>query len=92
MSSRACCGLAGSVANQLAVDEVGQPPLQAAQRFLVAFAAGAFALVVVTTWSFVADLGDGHGVEAAVELPVSGSGEPVADDVTGRGLDSAVPV
>ena len=76
-----------AVAEQLAVDDVGQPSFQAAQGFFVALPAGSFALVVGPAGSVVADLGDGHGVQAAVELPVSGAGEPVADDVAGGDLD-----
>jgi hypothetical protein len=51
------------------------------------FSGGAFALVVATAGGIVADLGDGHDVQAGIELAVSGAGEPVAHDVAGGHLD-----
>jgi hypothetical protein len=53
----------------------------------MAFPGGAFALVVGAAGGVVADLGDGHDVQAGIELAVSGSGQPVAHDVTGGHLD-----
>jgi len=49
----------------------------------VALAGGSFASVVGPSWGVAGDLGDSHGVQAAVELTVSGPGETMADHVTG---------
>lgn len=75
------------VAHEAAVDGVGQLSLQASQCFPVAFPSGAFALVVGAAGGVMADLGDSHDVQTAVELAVSGAGQPVADDITRGHLD-----
>jgi hypothetical protein len=49
------------VAEEAAVDGVGQAPFETAQGFSMAFAGGAFALVVGPAAGVVAELGDGHG-------------------------------
>ena len=64
-----------SVADKAAVDGVGQAPLETSQRFPVAFAGGSFAVVVGAAGGVMADLGDGHDVQAIVELAVPGAGE-----------------
>ena len=51
------------------------------------FCRGAFALVVGPTASVVTGLGNGHDVQAMIELAIAGARQPVADDVTGGGLD-----
>lgn len=33
------------------------------------------------------ELGHGHDVRTVIELAIAGAGEPVADDIAGRGLD-----
>jgi len=53
----------------------------------VPFARCAFAQIVVPAGAVVPDLGQGHGVQAAVELAVPGPGESVAHDVAGGDLD-----
>lgn len=88
--SRARSGV-GCAAHEAAVDGVGQAPFEHRRAFSVAFAGGAFALVVGASgvswliWMM-------HDVEAMIELAIPGAGQPVADDVTGGGLDGAVPV
>jgi hypothetical protein len=52
------------VAREAAVNSVGELSFQAAQGFSVAFPRGAFALVVGAPGGVVADLGDGHDVQA----------------------------
>jgi hypothetical protein len=61
VSFRARLGVGVSVADEAAVDGVGELSFQAAQRFPVAFPGGAFALVVGATGGVMGDLGDGHG-------------------------------
>ncbi len=58
-----------------------------AQKRRAAFPGGAFAQLVVPSRGVASDLGDGHDVQARVELAVSGPGEPVAHDITGGHLD-----
>ena len=70
MSSRARLHVVVSVADKAAVDGVGQAPLETSQRFPVAFAGGSFAVVVGAAGGVMADLGDGHDVQAIVELAV----------------------
>jgi hypothetical protein len=83
VSSRARLAVGASVADKTAVDGVGELSFQASQCFPVALAGGAFALVVGTSGGVVGDLGDGHDVQAGVELAVSGAGEAVADYIAG---------
>ncbi len=54
----------GRVADELPVDDVGEPPFQAAHRFFVALARGSFPLVVGPARRVVSDLGHGHDVQA----------------------------
>ena len=79
MSSRTRLAVGVSVADEAAVDGVGELSFQASQGFPVAFAGGAFALVAGTSGGVVGDLGDGHDVQAAVELAVPAAGQPVAE-------------
>ena len=68
------------------VDDVGQPPFEAPQGFLVALPGGAFALVVDASSGVSLDLCDRHDVEGVVELPVAGAGQAMALHVTGGDL------
>jgi hypothetical protein len=61
----------GRVADELSVDDVGEASFEAAQRFSVALASGAFSSVVGPSRGITGDLGDGHGVQTAVELSVT---------------------
>ena len=72
---------------KLPIDDVREPPLQAAQCFPVTLSGSAFPLVVRAAGCVSTDLGNGHGVQGAVQLPVSGAGKTVADDVAGGRLD-----
>ena len=87
MSSRARRGVGVGIAHETAVDGIGQAPFETPQRFSTAFTGGAFALVVGPAAGVVAERGDGHDVQAMVELAIAGAGEPVADDIAGGGLD-----
>jgi hypothetical protein len=71
-------------AQQLPVDHIGQPPLQAPQRLLVALPRSAFPPVVVPTRRVVTDLGDRHDMKRIVQLPVPRPGQPVPNHVAGR--------
>lgn len=75
------------VAQELSVDDVGEPRFQAPQRFFVALACGSFAAVVGAPGRVVSDLGDRHDVQCVIELPVAGAGEPVAHGVAGGHFD-----
>ena len=59
------------------VDDVAESAFQAAQGFFVAFAFGAFSLVVDASFGLVADLGDRHDVQGGVQLPVAVPGQAV---------------
>src|SRR5947209_9270405 len=80
-------GVFAGIAQQLAVDQVGEPAFEAAHGFFVALAFGSFALVVVTPGALAADLAERHGVQGGVELAVPGPGEPVAYDIAGGDFD-----
>ncbi len=51
------------------------------------FAGGCSSVEVGAAFGGVADLDGGHDVQHSVDLPVPGSGEPVADLVAGGGVD-----
>jgi hypothetical protein len=53
----------------------------------MAFTGGAFALAIRPARGVVAELGNGHDVQAVIELAIAGAGKPVADDISGGGLD-----
>ena len=50
-------------------------------------AVGSLPQVVGPAWGVLSDLGEGHDVEAEVELAVAGAGEPVSDNVSGGHVD-----
>ena len=76
------------VRDELVIDQVGQPPLEAPQRFLGGLALGPLPLVVEAAGrARVADLGDRHHVQGVVDPPVPGPGQPVADLLAGGGVD-----
>ena len=91
MSSRACLEPVCVVA-ELSVDGVGEPPFEASHRFLVALAVGSLPQVIGSARGVLADLGEGHDVQAEVELTIACTREPMADNVSGRDVDGAVPV
>jgi len=62
----------------LSVDGVGDPPLQAAQRFEFGLAGGSLASVVGPTFGVEADLADGGDVDHVVHSPVSGPRKAVS--------------
>jgi hypothetical protein len=71
----------------LSVDDVGEASFEAAQRFSVTLSGGSLSSVVVPPRGIAGDLGDGHGVQAAVELTIAGAGEAMASDIAGGGCD-----
>ena len=76
------------VSDELAVDHIGQPALQAAQRFFAGLAFGPFAFVVGAALAFrVADLGHGHDVHGVVDAAVARAGEAVTDLVARGHVD-----
>ena len=92
MSSRIRCQ-AFRVGAHLLVDNVGQPPFQAPQRFDGGFACGEFPPVVGAAFGVVAQCHDGHDVQRTVDPPVACPREPVADLVAAGGIQGggAVP-
>jgi hypothetical protein len=75
------------VADELSVHDVGQAPFQTPQGFVVTFALRSLPQVVGPARGVLADLGDGHDVQAAVELTIAGARKPVAYHVAGGHLD-----
>jgi hypothetical protein len=72
------------VGDELVAGQVGQPPLQAAQRLFAGLAFQPLPLVVEAARGVgVADLGDRHHVQRVAGPPVPGPGQPVADLVSG---------
>ncbi len=55
--------------------------------FVVTFALGSFPQVVGPAGGIVADLGDGHYVQAEVELAIASARKPVAHHLAGGHLD-----
>jgi hypothetical protein len=75
--------LCDCVADQLSVHDVGQAAFQAAHGFVVIFAFGSFPQVIGPAGGVVADLGEGHDVQAEIELAIAGAGKPVAHHLAG---------
>jgi hypothetical protein len=72
------------VNDELVVNQVGQPPLKAAEGFLRDLALAAFPLVVPSAdVCGVADLRNGYHVQYTIDSLVSGPGEPVTDRLAG---------
>jgi hypothetical protein len=71
----------------LSEDNVGESSFEAAQSFSVALSVGAFSAVVGPPRGITGDLDDSHGVQAAVELAVTGTGEAMAGDIARGGCD-----
>ena len=79
MSSRARSALgAGGVDTQLAVERVGEPPLESADGFLLGLPLLELAEVVRPPRGVVADLADGDDVQRVVQLTVPTGVETVA--------------
>jgi hypothetical protein len=68
------------------VRDVGRAAFQAAHGFVVNFAFGSFPQVVGPAGGIVADLGDGHDVEAEIELAIASAAKPVAHYLAGGHL------
>jgi hypothetical protein len=64
--------------DEVSVDDVGESPFEAAQRFEVGLALVTLAPVVVLTGTGHAVLDDGGDVECVVEAAVAAAVEPVA--------------
>ncbi len=68
------------VGYQLAIDDIGQPALQAPQCFFAGLALGPLAFAVGPALALRgADLGHGHDVQGVVDWAVARAGQPVAD-------------
>jgi hypothetical protein len=84
LSSRApCC----QVIHEASVDDVGESPFEAAQRFEVGLALVALAPVVVLAGAGHPGLGDGRDVQHVVEPAVAASVEPVPVVLPGGHVD-----
>ena len=68
------------VGEEGAVDDVGEPPFDAAHGLASTLALGDLAAVVVLAGGGLANLGEGHDVQRRVELAVPDAGQPVSDD------------
>jgi hypothetical protein len=77
----------------LAVDHIGQSPLECAQRFHRCFASSDAAAEVGAALGVVAQLNDSHDVQRPVDASVTGAGQAVAFLVAGGGVQGcgAVP-
>jgi len=75
------------------IDDVGQPSFQRAHGFVGGLAVGLLPVEVGPSFGGVAQLDGGHDVQGAVDLPVPGLGQALADLVAGGGVDrcGAVP-
>ena len=69
------------------IDDVGQTSFQTTDRFFAALGLRSFPQVVGPALGVLADLYQGHDVQAVVELAIAGPGETVAHDVAGGHLD-----
>jgi len=74
------------IRDQLAIDRVRDPALEAADRFHGLLACGSFASVVDPSLGVEAELGDRGDVDHVVDPPVPSSGESVAVLFTGGGI------
>jgi hypothetical protein len=84
LSSRApCC----QVVDEVSVDDVGESPFEAAQRFEVGLALVALVSVVVLTGPGHAVLNDRGDMQRVVEPAVAAAVEPVAVVVSGGHVD-----
>ena len=75
------------IGDQVAVDDVGEVPLEAAAGFLGGFGLGELALVEGLPWADVSDLADRDQVQGGVELAVAAPVQPMAAHVAAGGLD-----
>ena len=75
------------IGDQVAVDDVGEVPLEASAGFLGGLGLGEFASVVGLPWAGVADLADGDEVQGGVELAVAAPVQAMAADGAAGGLD-----
>jgi hypothetical protein len=81
------------VGDELSIEGVGDPSLQAAQGLKLGLAVGSLASVVGPAWGVEADLADRGDVDHVVHPPVPGPGEAVAVLLAGgRVASGAVPV
>jgi hypothetical protein len=79
-------GGSAGVGEELAVDGVGDPSLEAPHGLEMGLAGGAFASVVGASFGVEADLGGGRDVQHVVDLAVPGAGEAVSDLLAGGGI------
>jgi len=79
------------VGEELAVDDVGDPAFEAADRFHWLLAGGALASVVGTALGVEAELGDRSDVDHVVHPTVPGAREPVTVLLTGGGVQRCGP-
>ena len=77
---------------QVAVDHVGEVPLQAPARFLGSLGLRKLALVIHLPRAGIADLADRDEMQGGVELAVATSVQAMPADIAAGGLDGAVPV
>ena len=83
------------VGQELAVDGIGDPPLETAQGFAAGLALALFAHQIGAAGMVAAGLGDGHGVQSPVQSAVVAAVQPMPLGRAGVGrltCDSSEPV
>lgn len=75
------------VIEEMAIDHIGELPLEAALGLLGGFELGDLAVVVLASGSAIASLDDGCGVESGVELAIPSAVQPMTANVATRSLD-----
>ena len=74
------------VVQDLSVEDVGEASFECSAGFSGCFSFSDFLQVVVSAWSRVTALADGHGVQHGVELPVPSGVESVPVVVAAGGF------
>jgi hypothetical protein len=72
---------------QVAIDDIGESPLETAERLFRGVAFSPLAQVVGAPGGVAARLAGRHDMQRVVELPIASPGEPVAGNVTAGGFD-----
>jgi hypothetical protein len=75
------------VVEQLAINNIGEPSLEAAERFFLGVAFGPLAEIIRAAGGVPARLAGRHDMQRIVELPITSPREPMADDIAARGFN-----
>ena len=80
------------IGDQVAVDDVGEVPLQAPAGLLRRLGLDQLALVVTLAGTGIPDLADRDEVQGGIELAVAAPVQAMAADIAAGGSTGAVPV